>query len=121
MPSQTYASYAMGPVWVSFSFKIKPTIDSIMLMSYGVCFLFSDSHVAAVFTSEGSTAEVTSQPFRGYPWQAHISSGAGLWPMQGMHQVPASSTVLNRGELPCTHLAVPSHSTNVVEYIALGA
>ena len=43
IPSQTYASYAMGTVQVSFSFRIEPPTDSlchvlVSVMVFAFCF-----------------------------------------------------------------------------------
>ena len=61
MPSLAYANYAMDPFQVSFLFQscISPEFLLFYVVAcYGVCFLHSGSHVAAIFTSGGLTTGV---------------------------------------------------------------
>ena len=58
IPSQAYANYAMGPLQVSFLFQSRAFnqfILSCVGICYGVCFLLTDSLLAAGFTNGGST------------------------------------------------------------------
>ena len=58
LPSQAYASYIMVAPQVSFSFRVVASYQFIMLYVgtfYDVCLLLLGSHVAAMFTSGGST------------------------------------------------------------------
>ena len=59
MPSQAYATYAMGPQ-VSFPFRVESPMIIMLYFDvcYSVCFLFSSSHVAAMVTNGGSNIGV---------------------------------------------------------------
>ena len=53
MSSQAYTNYAMDPMKVGFSLRVEPSNIFLChwLVSVMDCFLLSDSHVAAMFTS----------------------------------------------------------------------
>ena len=57
MPSQAYASYAMGPVKVHFLYRVEPPTNFLFYVGfcYDLCFLLSGFHVAAMFPNGGST------------------------------------------------------------------
>ena len=61
MPLQAYASYAMGPPEVGFSFRVEPPTVLYFYMfgvCSSVCFLLSGAMLGAIFTSEGSAIGV---------------------------------------------------------------
>ena len=65
---------------------------------YGVYFLISGSHVAAMFTDWGSTIGVcNARTLCILPWQACVPHGDDPWLMPGVQWVTAHSTILSRG------------------------
>ena len=55
---------------------------------YGVCFLLSGSHVAAMLTNGSLTFGVKvamPHPYGVYPWQLCMPIDDGLWPMPRLH------------------------------------
>ena len=63
----------------------------------------------------------TLQSFTLYPWQACVPSGDDPWPMPVMHPGAAHLTALSRGSFMLHIQLFPSHSINMVGYIALAA
>ena len=84
VPSQVYASYAVGPYMVSFFFRVKPSTSLLMLVSVMVSVFYfkvpvwlSDSPVG------GSTVGVCiMQSFVVYLWQAYVAPDGGPLPCQ---------------------------------------
>ena len=85
---------------------------------YSVCFLPLGAIVDAISQLLGF---VPLQPFRAYPWQAHVQPGDGHWPTPGMHQVAAPSTALSRGDFCYSNQLSSTHSNYMVGHTALGA
>ena len=74
---------------------------------YGVCFLLSGSHVAAMLTNGGSTIGVHDMTtLWSIPLGGICTLCDGLWPTPRLHLVVAPSTALSRG-YHASHSAVP--------------
>ena len=60
MPFQAYANYDVGPLEVSFLFRVEPPTNLSMYVGvcYSVCILLLGSNVNAIFTYGGSTIGV---------------------------------------------------------------
>ena len=80
--------YAMGPLQVSFSFRVELPTDSlchvfVSLMVFASCF-----QVPMWLSCSPMGAQplgfATLQLFRVYPWQAYDPCGNGLWPTPGV-------------------------------------
>ena len=53
---------------------------------YGLCFLLSGYHVAAMLCNWGSVVGFAMPwPYGACPWQAYVPTSDGLWPMSGVY------------------------------------
>ena len=80
MPYQVYANCAIGPLLVSFSFKVEPPTNSFAMCWYLLWCLLSTSgpHVMTMFSNGGSIIGVyNTATFRIYPWQAYLPPSDG--------------------------------------------
>ena len=71
------------------SFRVEPPTDLFIYVgvSFGICYLLSNSMLDAIFFTSGAQplGFATLQPFRAYLWQAYVNPGDSHWPMPAMH------------------------------------
>ena len=88
MSPQAYANYAMGPLQVSFSFRVEPPTDLLIYVAVcsGVHFPFSAAMLDAIFTNWGSNIGVCTTADL---WSIPVADICASWwwalSLPGMH------------------------------------
>ena len=122
MPTQAYATCAIGPFQVSFLFQSWACHWFIMLVHVMVlAFCFLASMWLPCSPMGDHLLDLLCHNSMEYTHNRHVPPGYGLWSMPGVHWVAATSTALSSGELHVTSSAVPSHSLCIMGHTAVGA